>query len=177
MLDKYMLQIFADIFGWIYFLCWTASFYPQTIVNFRIKSVAGYSLDFVALNLLGTFGYTVFTSTLYWNEAVRQEYINFERTKQRDVPVVANDVAYAIHGLLLTIIHVVQCIIYDRGSQKVSHIAKLLVTIGTLALIGAWIACQLGVLQWLWLVNVAGYVKLSCSFIKVSSQFWYSLLH
>ena len=170
MLDKFVLQTFANVFGWAYFISWTVSFYPQTIMNFRMKSVAGFSLDFVAFNLLGYFGYSIFTCTLYWNNTVRQEYVNFEHTKHRDVPVEANDVAFAVHGLFITTVQVFQCMIYDKGSQKVSYLTMFLVTTGVFTLIGTLIVCQLALVEWLWLANVAGYVKLSMSLIKVSSQ-------
>ena len=58
-----------------------------------------------------------------------------------------------------------------------SYFAIILVTAGTLPLLGTFIPCQLQVLQWLQLLNVAGpvagYVKLSISSIKVSDQSCY----
>lgn len=37
----------------VYFCAWSISFYPQAFLNWRRKSVAGLSLDFQLLNLLG----------------------------------------------------------------------------------------------------------------------------
>ena len=31
--------------GWTYFLCWSLSFYPQLLTNYRRKSVVGLSLE------------------------------------------------------------------------------------------------------------------------------------
>lgn len=42
-----------QVIGWIYFVAWSISFYPQAIENFRRKSVIGLNFDFLALNLTG----------------------------------------------------------------------------------------------------------------------------
>ena len=172
----HVLQILADISGWIYFASWTASFYPQTIMNFRNKNVAGYSLDFVMLNALGYVSYTIYTCTLYWNKEIKLEYVNYEHTKHKDVPVVANDVAFAVHGLILTMVWIYQCIFYDRGIQKFSYISLLIVTCGSLLLLALMVACLSSALEWYWLINVAGYVKMSISFIKVTTGYALNLI-
>ena len=43
----------SSLFGWAYFLCWSACFYPQIILNYRRKSVVGFHFDFLCLNLIG----------------------------------------------------------------------------------------------------------------------------
>lgn len=48
--------------GWVYFLAWSASFYPQAILNWRRKSVQGLSMDFIHLNVLGFLCYAVRTT-------------------------------------------------------------------------------------------------------------------
>ena len=45
--------------GVAYTSAWTASFYPQAILNFKRKSVVGLSLDFIWLNPVGFAAYTV----------------------------------------------------------------------------------------------------------------------
>lgn len=48
-----LLEILSALFGWIYFFCWSASFYPQPILNWRRKSTAGSVIDFPFINTLG----------------------------------------------------------------------------------------------------------------------------
>lgn len=43
----------SSFIGWSYFVMWSVSFYPQLVINYRRKSVAGISLDFLALNVAG----------------------------------------------------------------------------------------------------------------------------
>ncbi|KAF9985410.1 hypothetical protein BGZ75_003006 [Mortierella antarctica] len=46
------------VLGWTYFIAWSASFYPQAILNWRRKSVQGLSLDYIYLNVLGFLCYS-----------------------------------------------------------------------------------------------------------------------
>ncbi|EGY17987.1 cystinosin [Verticillium dahliae VdLs.17] len=47
------LVVVSQLFGWVYFLCWSASFYPQSILNYRRKTTAGTTVDFPLINCLG----------------------------------------------------------------------------------------------------------------------------
>ena len=42
----------SGVVGWIYFAAWSVSFYPQTWMNFRRKSVIGLSFDYQLYNLV-----------------------------------------------------------------------------------------------------------------------------
>lgn len=44
----------AFLVGWGYTLCWCFSYVPQALLNYRRKSVKGFSLDFALFNLCGT---------------------------------------------------------------------------------------------------------------------------
>lgn len=39
--------------GWVYTLCWSASFYPQFILNYHRKTTSGSTVDFPFINVLG----------------------------------------------------------------------------------------------------------------------------
>ena len=47
-------------FGWIYFVAWSLSFYPQVVENWRRKSVIGLNFDYLALNITGFIGYVTY---------------------------------------------------------------------------------------------------------------------
>ena len=59
--DKDFLYYLSVVFGWIYFVAWSISFYGQLIENFRRKSVKGLNFDFEIYNLVGFTGYTIYT--------------------------------------------------------------------------------------------------------------------
>ena len=47
------LPFLSAIFGWVYFLCWSASFYPQPLLNWYRRSTSGTTVDFPLINSLG----------------------------------------------------------------------------------------------------------------------------
>lgn len=46
-------DVLSGLFGWVYTLCWSLSFYPQPLLNFRRKSTSGTTVDFPLINCLG----------------------------------------------------------------------------------------------------------------------------
>jgi uncharacterized protein with PQ loop repeat len=54
-----VLHFISHFAGWAYFMAWSASFYPQAILNYQRKSVQGLSMDFIFLNVFGFLCYSV----------------------------------------------------------------------------------------------------------------------
>jgi cystinosin len=48
------LGFLSALFGWVYTFCWSASFYPQPLLNWRRASTSGTTVDFPLINTLGT---------------------------------------------------------------------------------------------------------------------------
>ena len=61
MVNKEAVDIASSILGWLYFLAWSGSFYPQSIINYKNKNVGGFSLEFALLNPSGFFFYSVYS--------------------------------------------------------------------------------------------------------------------
>lgn len=97
--------------GWIYFVAWSISFYPQMVINFKRKSVVGLSFDFLALNFLGHTLYAIFNACLYYAPFFQEEY--FRRFPRGTNPVELNDVFFSIHASIITLLTIVQCFIYE----------------------------------------------------------------
>ena len=95
----------SDVIGWLYFLAWSGSFYPQIFINYRNKNVGGFSLEFALLNPSGFFFYSVYSvagrvnSTLGTGEVTNQ------------------DLVFALHAFALSSVQLSQIFIYDRGQQ------------------------------------------------------------
>jgi uncharacterized protein with PQ loop repeat len=47
------LTILSQIVGWIYFVAWSISFYPQMWIFYKTKNAEGYSVDYSIYNLIG----------------------------------------------------------------------------------------------------------------------------
>lgn len=84
-------------------LSWSASFYPQPVLNWRRKSTHGLAIDFPAINVLGFVCYTISTSAFLYSPLIRQQYA--ARHVSAPEPTVRfNDFAFALHAVVLTVL-------------------------------------------------------------------------
>ena len=162
----------SSMIGYTYFLAWSTSFYPQAITNHKRKSTEGLSNDFSVINHMGYICYTIYTSTLYWSSSIQEEY------RQRHGPdakttVQSNDVAFAIHALILSFVWVAQ--IYYYGGFKSQGLSKIMQSL----LLGICITCSsfaliilLGIGQFPWLdfMYLLSLVKVLITFCKYVPQ-------
>ncbi|XP_065371333.1 cystinosin homolog isoform X1 [Calliphora vicina] len=156
------------IFGWVYFVAWSVSFYPQIWDNYRRKSVVGLNFDFVFMNLLGFSLYSIFNCGLYWIPEIQAEYTN--RYPRGLNPVMLNDVVFSLHAMFATIITIYQCYAYERGEQRISKTATGLLSLFVIFVI---ISCGLAagnVIHWLDFLYYCSYVKLTITIIKYVPQ-------
>ena len=162
----------SSIVGWIYFAAWSLSFYPQFVENWRRKSVTGLNFDFMLLNLVGFTCYAIFNLFLYYSPSFKEDY--FERYPLSPNPVEPNDVFFALHAVILSLVTISQIFFYERGGQKLA--------IWSMALISALIICQiiLGILVATNVYNkldylyVFSYIKLTITLIKYMPQAWFN---
>ncbi|XP_066058291.1 cystinosin isoform X2 [Chamaea fasciata] len=157
-----------EVIGWIYFVAWSISFYPQLFENWRRKSVVGLSFDFIALNLTGFIAYSVFNVGLFWIPLIKEEFLVSYPSGVN--PVAINDVFFSLHAVALTLLTIIQCCIYERAGQKVSK-----VVVGLLAL--AWIftfttlfLAAAEEMTWLQFLFCFSYIKLAVTLIKYFPQ-------
>ncbi|KAM7363537.1 lysosomal cystine transporter cystinosin isoform 3-T3 [Cochliomyia hominivorax] len=156
------------IFGWIYFVAWSVSFYPQIWINYRRKSVIGLNFDFVFLNLLGFTLYSIFNCGLYWIPEIQAEYTN--RYPRGMNPVMLNDVVFSLHAMFATLLTIYQCFAYERGEQSISKTASGLLSFFILfVFISAGLAGG-SVIHWLDFLYYCSYVKLTITIIKYVPQ-------
>lgn len=109
--QSYSLAIVTEVIGWIYFVAWSVSFYPQVYLNFVRKSVIGLNFDYVAYNLTGFIAYGIYNIGLFWIPTIKHQYL--EKHQDGVNPVQVNDVFFTLHAVLLTLIVVVQIFMYE----------------------------------------------------------------
>lgn len=158
----------SQVIGWIYFVTWSISFYPQIYTNFKRKSVVGLNFDFVALNFTGFFLYSLFNMGLFWSSSIESEYFN--RNPRNLNPVLINDVVFSLHALAASSLIIGQCIVYRRPNQQVSLTAKIILKlILILVIILAGFAMG-GATNWLDFLYFCSYIKLAITLIKYIPQ-------
>jgi cystinosin len=110
------LQVISYLFGWIYTICWSLSFYPQPILNFRRKSTSGAAIDFPFLNVIGFAAYFVSTLSFLYAPEIKREYAL--RNNGHTSTVQFNDVAFAAHALILCFVIISQYVPSIWGFDK-----------------------------------------------------------
>lgn len=104
------LTITAVVFGWIYFTCWSVSFYPQVWTNFCWRSTAAVSYDFAIYNVVGFVALTAF-DLIHWR---------IQSTHDLTRAIEVQDVAFAIHATALSLVLLMQIFQYDRHAIQLN---------------------------------------------------------
>uniref|UniRef100_G1SU94 Cystinosin n=1 Tax=Oryctolagus cuniculus TaxID=9986 RepID=G1SU94_RABIT len=162
------ISIVNQVIGWIYFVAWSVSFYPQVIKNWRRKSVVGLSFDFVALNLTGFVAYSVFNVGLLWVPYIKEQFLH--KYPNGVNPVDNNDVFFSLHAVVLTLIVLVQCCMYERGGQRVSKPAIGFLLLSWLFAFITMIVAAVGATMWLQFLFCFSYIKLAVTLVKYFPQ-------
>ncbi|ERE68798.1 cystinosin-like protein [Cricetulus griseus] len=163
-----IISIINQVIGWIYFMAWSVSFYPQVIQNWRRKSVVGLSFDFLALNLTGFVAYSVFNIGLLWVPCIQEQFLL--KYPNGVNPVNSNDVFFSLHAVFLTLIVILQCCLYERGNQYVSWPSIGFLVLAWLFVLVTMIVAAVGVTTWLQFLFCFSYIKLAVTLIKYFPQ-------
>jgi cystinosin len=107
----------SAVIGWWYFTAWAISFLPQLYLNFTRKCVVGQSFDYVFMNVLGFFSYSIYTFSFYAVTDVQDEY---KARYGNSNNVELNDVVFAVYSFLCCVYNSYQIYAFDRGSQRAS---------------------------------------------------------
>ncbi len=162
----------SRVVGWTYFLCWVVSFIPQTVLNHKRRSVSGFSLDFLYLNILGFACYAAFNFAFLLSPRVREEYR--ERHQGNDNVAQWNDLAFAVWAFLLSLVQLVQVFAYKRApGQRVSTFNRVVILVLLLVILVGFLlvtADQENHLQALDYVLLLSYIKLYVTLTKFIPQ-------
>lgn len=167
-IHSYALSVISQVIGWIYFLAWSVSFYPQVWENWRRKSVVGLNFDFLALNLTGFIAYSVFNIGLFWVPYIQDEFL--KKNPNGINPVNANDVFFSLHAVLLCLVYICQAAVYERGGQRVSWTAMFLLAVGWTFALVSLILAAVRQITWLNYLYYFSYIKLAVTLIKYVPQ-------
>ncbi|XP_069575810.1 cystinosin [Brachyistius frenatus] len=163
-----VVSVISQVIGWIYFVAWSVSFYPQAVENWRRKSVVGLNFDFLALNLTGFIAYSVFNIGLFWVPYIEVEFL--KKNPNGINPVNSNDVFFSLHAVLLCLLYILQAAVYERGGQRVSWTARVLLLVGwTFAAVTLFLAVGRKI-TWLDYLYYFSYIKLAVTLIKYIPQ-------
>ncbi|CAI5488518.1 unnamed protein product [Closterium sp. Naga37s-1] len=135
-------------------------------------AVIGLNFDFLVFNLTKHTAYLIFNASVFFSPLVQQQY-HAKYGAEELIPVSASDVAFSVHAVALTAFTVWQCMVYNRGGQRVSWTCKAIS-------LGVWIFALLTSLHssfhhdWLGLVTTFNYIQVVMTTIKYIPQAWFN---
>ena len=124
---KNALYYISKILGWSYFIAWSVSFYGQVIENYRRGKVKGLNFDFEIYNFVGFSSYLIYTIRGYIDENLGTGKVQPE------------DIGFAGHALLLTIITICQYFYYRDSEDKEQKVNHFTITILSVMIWGAFL--------------------------------------
>ncbi|KAL7449341.1 hypothetical protein ACHAWC_003170 [Mediolabrus comicus] len=175
-------RLLSSIIGYIYFLAWSSSFYPQIVMNYERQTTRGLSVDFCVLNVLGYCCYGLYTTTFFWNQGIAEEYkrrfssggddIN-EKSSEAEITVQGNDVAFAIHALIMASVTLSQVGVYDTFKSRPPSKRVIVIIFSTISFCVAYVCFTWAVkgdVDFLGFLYVLGMVKLGVTIGKYVPQ-------
>lgn len=162
----------SAVIGWLYFNAWAVSFLPQLYLNFVRKSVIGQSFDYVFMNVLGFFSYSIYTIAFYGVSSVQLEY---KERYGNENTVDSNDVGFAVYAFLCCVVNSYQIYRYDRGAQVASRYTLFGIAIAVAVML-VWLVILLCGVRTSYVFNTLdilyglSVVKLGVSLIKYIPQ-------
>ncbi|KAL4472093.1 hypothetical protein ABPG72_001091 [Tetrahymena utriculariae] len=161
--------ISSQIIGWIYFTAWTISFYGQIYENYKLKRAEGIKFDYVNLNLTGYAFYSIALSVGY-----------FDLSEGAIEGVQIQDILFAYHGTIMTLVQLIQMFIYPTGSNKFSKAIKFSIAFYWLFFIFyfylANVTNTINPPMYLNVWNMIGYIKVLITVKKYLIQSYYNYL-
>ncbi|ETN70769.1 putative cystinosin [Necator americanus] len=171
-IKSHLINLFTVIVGWMYFAAWSLSFYPQIYLNFKRKSVTGLNFDFLLLNLIGFSAYGTYNLLMYYDPVVQAEYET--QHPRSPIPVLLNDVVFAVHAFTACVITAAQCFLLERDGQRVSITCIVLASILILFAVGSGIATLFKLLTVLQFVMCFSYIKMAVTLSKYFPQMYFN---
>lgn len=188
------LPFISTVCGWIYFACWSASFYPQPTLNFRRGTTRGTTVDFPLVNNLGFLAYLTSNLAFYCSPLVRAQYA--ARNRGLTPTVQLNDVVFAAHALVMCLVissqYATPRLWGFPAAKKPGHPGYHAGIRPSRAMLGLCLGCVAGVLvvlcvvlaspgrndttppaaawNWLDVVYAVSYVKLVVTVVKYTPQ-------
>jgi cystinosin len=164
-----VLHLASSVCGWIYFSCWSTTYYPQIYLNYKNRDVSGLSFDFVALTCLGATAYVIYNA-LFLFPVVELVFMNYY--DMNSAPVHINDLLYAMHSQFVCLLLAYQCVTYGGGKKGISTLGLFAVCLGYVMIGYSMMMAGIKWINYSWIdaLNLVGQIKLFCVAVKSIPQ-------
>jgi cystinosin len=151
------------------------SFYPQVIMNYQRKSTLGLSCDMILYDCIGYIALSIYSIGMYADPYIREQYRDTH--SGNDPSVAINDVFFATHGILLTLVPLLQMGYYDGYKQTPTRLCMYNLTIIMFLVVGYLVVILTSVVEssmftlYYWVYSLA-FVKLGVTILKYIPQIY-----
>ncbi|KAA3675637.1 cystinosin, partial [Paragonimus westermani] len=135
---------------------------------FSLSSVVGFSFDLLAFNIFGYVAYSAFTVGVYAVPSIQEQY--YRKYPGSSLPVMLNDVFFAVHGVFIGLVTCVQIAIYERNNQRVSRSCATVLSLTFLYCVIKSILMVINVNTALDFLSDLSYVKVFITVVKYIPQ-------
>jgi len=136
-------RLVSSIIGYTYFMSWSVSYYPQIITIYENGSIDGLSTDYTIITALNCICYALYNSFFFWDKRIRQQYQDENGGPDTPITVESNDVAFALHGLLVSTLLTIQVAYYNGFRTSPLSKATIILIIVLALTTGTYILCIL----------------------------------
>ena len=143
-------------------------FFPQVIFNQVRKSVAGFDLAFLIMEVLDTLIYLIYTVGLYFGISLQEQYL--DRNESQILPVAWYDVMFSIVTMTIFILLVIQYVYFGDGDKNVSNSSKVWLGIVVLCIVTLIVLAMAKVISWFELFMYVPWVRLFIAVFKYVPQ-------
>ncbi|KJH47856.1 Lysosomal Cystine Transporter [Dictyocaulus viviparus] len=105
---------------------------------------------------------------MYFDSNVQRQYE--EAHPHSPIPVLLNDVFFAVHALIACILTAAQCLIYEHGNQRISHTCIIISAAMIVGAIVTAVITTLGFINMLFFITTLSYIKMIVTLLKYIPQ-------
>ena len=144
-------------------------FFPQVLLNQVRKSVAGFDVAFLIMEVMDTTIYFIYTLGLYFGINIQEQYL--DRNQSQILPVMWYDVMFSISTLTICILLVSQYVYFGDREKIISKSSKVWLSIVVSCIATLGLLALIKVISWFDLFMYIPWARLLIAAFKYIPQF------
>ena len=143
-------------------------FSPQVVLNQYRKSVAGFDLAFLIMEVMDTTIYLTYTLGIFFGTNIREQYL--DRNETQVFPVAWYDVMFSIVTMTIFILLVAQYIYFGDGDKNLTVPSKIWISLVCISIATLFILAISNVISWFDLFMYVPWVRILIAIFKYVPQ-------
>ena len=167
--------LISKIFGWLSFIVWSISFYPQVYTNYKHKTSEGVTLDMNIYYILGYVFYSTYLFTMYFNSPISMKYEELLNITTTEIDI--SDIFFVSHSFILSIVLTAQYFYYKQQFTKpldcLNKIIIISISTGMALYLILTLCLPENIAKWVYFIFTCGMINNIITCIKYLPQVIY----